>query len=572
LEFHCFQPHGVAGANLNSFASLNNFLNRMQAILGATDAKTSPPLPRAARKPIKDKSVTWKERKQYLIEHVRLEDAFRAAGVALKRYGKEWVGRCPMPDHHDRKPSCHVGGRRRDRWFCFSCGAGGNVIKLAEFTAGAGDWQAGIRWLETVFGGLEGNALETVAAATSLNKPRQTEQSQVEQKREPEEAEDEVETEESRAIRARAYQTLLELLPKIGDEPSEDSTNPATEKAESDWARAEIARRGIKTDEALAWGYRVLPSARRARVDIAMKLLARHPEIKRDRAACDDGAGVKARQIGLLPGLFQLPRPRDEKLAARLGDREFWCLGGDFIGRRRLYAARDYDARLAFADAGGVPVFGLLIPQLNEAGEIAGFKVRNSPFPIERFEMMRARRAFGGTLEENEYPARLTSGELRLWREAEEMLTNWPAKYQSLSSRGRKGGAQSRKRLHCRLGIGGDGKASFPEIKTIWVTEGEIKADLIWARMKVPVVSLPGMMVGHDELFELCAACAITTLVVALDEEETVGVARARASLDEKARACGMICLFARWQEKDAKGLDDLIFLHSKLKESNGYD
>ena len=38
--------------------------------------------------------------------------------------------RCPLPDHEDRTPSCHVYADAGAGWFCFGCGRGGSLIDL----------------------------------------------------------------------------------------------------------------------------------------------------------------------------------------------------------------------------------------------------------------------------------------------------------------------------------------------------------------------------------------------------------------------------------------------------------
>lgn len=54
--------------------------------------------------------------------------------------------RCPLPDHEDHHPSCHVYGEPGRGWHCFACGRGGSAIDLASHLAGIhprgeGYWQ-----------------------------------------------------------------------------------------------------------------------------------------------------------------------------------------------------------------------------------------------------------------------------------------------------------------------------------------------------------------------------------------------------------------------------------------------
>ncbi len=47
----------------------------------------------------------------------------------LRRGGKEWAGRCPLPDHEDRSPSFTV-NTEKNVWFCHGCLRGGDVVEL----------------------------------------------------------------------------------------------------------------------------------------------------------------------------------------------------------------------------------------------------------------------------------------------------------------------------------------------------------------------------------------------------------------------------------------------------------
>jgi CHC2 zinc finger len=49
----------------------------------------------------------------------------------LRKVGKEWAGRCPLPDHEDRSPS-FTANPEKNVWFCHGCLRGGDVVKLAQ--------------------------------------------------------------------------------------------------------------------------------------------------------------------------------------------------------------------------------------------------------------------------------------------------------------------------------------------------------------------------------------------------------------------------------------------------------
>jgi hypothetical protein len=47
----------------------------------------------------------------------------------MRKVGKEWAGRCPLPDHPDRSPSFTV-NPEKNVWFCHGCLRGGDVVEL----------------------------------------------------------------------------------------------------------------------------------------------------------------------------------------------------------------------------------------------------------------------------------------------------------------------------------------------------------------------------------------------------------------------------------------------------------
>jgi CHC2 zinc finger len=53
----------------------------------------------------------------------------------LRRVGKEWVGRCVLPDHEDRSPSFTV-NPEKNVFFCHGCLQGGDVVELARLAWG----------------------------------------------------------------------------------------------------------------------------------------------------------------------------------------------------------------------------------------------------------------------------------------------------------------------------------------------------------------------------------------------------------------------------------------------------
>ena len=78
-----------------------------------------------------------------------LKDAFDIAvwlereGVELKKVGKHFLGRCPLPGHEDEKGSFTVTGHL---WYCVGCCRGGSIIELLMEWKGLSQTHA-IDWL-----------------------------------------------------------------------------------------------------------------------------------------------------------------------------------------------------------------------------------------------------------------------------------------------------------------------------------------------------------------------------------------------------------------------------------------
>jgi hypothetical protein len=59
---------------------------------------------------------------------IDLADLLAGPG-GLRKVGKEWAGRCPLPDHEDRSPS-FTANPEKNVWFCHGCLRGGDVVEL----------------------------------------------------------------------------------------------------------------------------------------------------------------------------------------------------------------------------------------------------------------------------------------------------------------------------------------------------------------------------------------------------------------------------------------------------------
>jgi hypothetical protein len=65
-----------------------------------------------------------------------IDQADRLMGPgSLRHVGKEWVGRCPLPDHADRTPSFTL-NEAKNLWWCHGCLRGGDVVELARLAWG----------------------------------------------------------------------------------------------------------------------------------------------------------------------------------------------------------------------------------------------------------------------------------------------------------------------------------------------------------------------------------------------------------------------------------------------------
>ena len=65
---------------------------------------------------------------------IDLADLLTGPG-GLRRSGKEWFGRCPLPDHPDKTPSFTV-NPDKNLFYCHGCLRGGDVVELARYAWG----------------------------------------------------------------------------------------------------------------------------------------------------------------------------------------------------------------------------------------------------------------------------------------------------------------------------------------------------------------------------------------------------------------------------------------------------
>lgn len=106
----------------------------------------------------------------------------------------------------------------------------------------------------------------------------------------------------------------------------------------------------------------------------------------------------------------------------------------------------------------------------------------------------------------------------------------------------------------------------------IWITEGEIKADIACEILGEPVISLPGVTAYHSEAIALAKRMVGEgTVVVAVDSDSATNaqVTSAVRSLGRNLVASGIQTSFALWGTEQ-KGLDDLLTTGGKPEIVSG--
>jgi hypothetical protein len=76
----------------------------------------------------------------------------RVARVELRRVGKEWLGRCPFPDHPDATPSFRV-NQEKGVFYCHGCRRGGDVLTALMQFGGFEHFIDAAAWLADDVGG-----------------------------------------------------------------------------------------------------------------------------------------------------------------------------------------------------------------------------------------------------------------------------------------------------------------------------------------------------------------------------------------------------------------------------------
>ena len=206
-----------------------------------------------------------------------------------------------------------------------------------------------------------------------------------------------------------------------------------------------------------------------------------------------------------VPGFFRLP-PRQYNKGQ-------WCLGGDRWGFRDIKTESEV-----------YKVTGMLIPTRDLDGKIRRLKVRNDA-PGE------------------DVPA--------------EVASKFPERYMAFSSAERDDGAGSGAWVHVARPI--YEKGSSADTRVLWITEGEIKADISALYLGETVLGMPGVGQCPQRAIDTALEGGFREICVAMDAEEKPHVKLAVAKLIKLAKENNLEVSVAVWDESLGKGLDDLL-------------
>jgi hypothetical protein len=205
-----------------------------------------------------------------------------------------------------------------------------------------------------------------------------------------------------------------------------------------------------------------------------------------------------------VPGFFRLP-----------SDSTFhdqWCFGGNRRGLRELtdpVTGKIWQTR------------GLLIPTRNPDNEIVRLIVRNSQVPPDATPAVSDR---------------------------------WPQKYMVLSSPHRFGGASAPSAVHC---AGPKSGGNYPG--TVWVTEGQIKADIASHHLGGRFLGQPGVSLCIKQVIDIAQAEGAIALRIAHDAEDKIHVLAAIRKLSQRAFSKVIMPAVVVWDPNQGKGFDDLL-------------
>ena len=210
-----------------------------------------------------------------------------------------------------------------------------------------------------------------------------------------------------------------------------------------------------------------------------------------------------------VPGFYRLPKRKYSK-----GQ---YCFGGNGWGFR--------DIKTENGEVFEVP--GVLIPTRDLEGRIRRLKIRNdAPAP--------------------DLP--------------DEVKYLFPARYMAFSSTDRDAGASAGSFVHVARPLYQNGNIGTPKTESVlWITEGEIKADVSALYLQETVLGMPGVGQCPDKAITQAQAGNFSEICVAMDAEDKPHVKLAIAKLIRLAKQNGLGASVAVWEAAQGKGLDDLV-------------
>lgn len=207
-----------------------------------------------------------------------------------------------------------------------------------------------------------------------------------------------------------------------------------------------------------------------------------------------------------VPGFFRLP-PRNYNKGQ-------WCLGGDRWGFRDIKSSTGEVYKVS----------GLLIPTRDLDGKIRRLKIRNDA-PAENVP--------------------------------DEIKARFPERYMAFSSTDREDGASAGAWVHIARPVYQTERPA--DTKTLWITEGEIKADISALYLGETVLGMPGVGQSPQLAIDNALKDGFTEICVAMDAEEKPHVKLAIAKLIKLGKENNLSVSVACWDESQGKGLDDLL-------------
>jgi hypothetical protein len=208
-----------------------------------------------------------------------------------------------------------------------------------------------------------------------------------------------------------------------------------------------------------------------------------------------------------VPGFFRLP-PQAGQDAGR------WCFCGSWLGLRYVTDP---------ATGQRWPTRGMLVPTRNYEGRIVQLKIRNSARPD----------ALGGS--------------------GDDLF--WPEKYMAVTSARRYGGASASPTIH----YAGPRESTASSGRRLWVTEGEIKADITAHQLVTSVSGMPGVSQSIEMLVADIREHGYGEVLIAYDAERKVNVHTAIRRLAVRCIEIGVAPQVVIWDGRRGKGIDDLL-------------